>query len=110
MLTLSAEAAEKIKASIVKAGAENLSLRIVAVARDVGRFHYKLSFDNLAQFGDVTFDSEGVSLVVDSISASLVKGMMIDYAPPVSMVSSEDIEEMTFLFVNPNDLDSIASF
>ena len=94
MFTVSPEAATQIKVSIAQTGTNDMPLRVAVEERE-GAFHYQMGFDDSSKFGDVEFESEGVKLIVDASSTSLVGGMLIDYV---------DLDgTMEFVFMNPND-------
>lgn len=95
MIKVSPEAATQINLSIRETGAEGMPLRVAVEPKEDGTFHYQMGFDDSTKYGDSTFESEGVSLVVDAASGDLVNGMLIDYI---------DLDgTMEFVFMNPND-------
>ncbi len=95
MFTVSPEAAAQIKVSLIETDVEGQPLRVAVEKNEAGEFHYQMGFDDSKKYGDAHFVSEGVKLVVDAGSASLVDGMMIDYI--------ELDGTMEFVFMNPND-------
>lgn len=95
MMTITAEAATQIHISALHSQAQGLPLRIAAERKADGHFHYHMGFDEAQQVGDVLIEAEGVNVIIDAASASLLKGAWLDFV---------DIEgRMEFVFMNPND-------
>ncbi len=95
MMTITPEAARQIQVSAQHSQAQGLPLRIAAERQADGRFHYQMGFDDAQQIGDLVFEQEGVSVIIDAVSASLLKGAWLDFV---------DLDgHMEFVFMNPND-------
>ena len=95
MITVSPEAAAQIKISAEQGKAEGLALRLAIHQKDDKSFHYVMGFDENSMDDDMTIDSNGVKLVIDSESQKLAAGLKLDYV---------DLEgKMEFVFLNPND-------
>lgn len=95
MMTITPEAALQIQVSAQHSQAQGLPLRIAAERKVDGYFHYQMGFDDTQQVGDLVFEQEGVSVIIDAVSASLLKGACLDFV---------DLEgRMEFVFMNPND-------
>ena len=95
MMTITPEAAEQIQISAVHSQAQGLPLRIAAERKTDGQFHYRMGFDDAQQVGYVLVEAEGVSVIIDAESATLLKGAWLDFV---------DLEgHMEFVFMNPND-------
>lgn len=95
MMTITPEAAKQIQVSAQHSQAQGLPLRIAAERKADGHFHYQMGFDEVQQVGDVVFAQEGVSVIIDAVSARLLKGAWLDFV---------DLEgRLEFVFMNPND-------
>jgi len=93
LVSLTPSAAEKIRALM----AEETDVSVLRVAIEGGGcsgFQYGLGFDHGAQEGDVTFDCEGVTVVVDPFSAPYLQGASIDFL--------DGLHESGFKIENPN--------
>lgn len=69
-------------------------LRVSVEGGGCSGFQYGLGFDRSAQEGDLEFECEGVTVVVDPFSAPYLSGARVDYL--------ETIEESGFKIENPN--------
>jgi iron-sulfur cluster insertion protein len=69
-------------------------LRLAVSGGGCSGFQYGFSFDDDRHEDDVTFERDGVTLVVDSVSLELVKGAEIDFV--------EDMMGASFQVRNPN--------
>ncbi|WP_018952990.1 HesB/IscA family protein [Thioalkalivibrio sulfidiphilus] len=96
MITITPNAAKQIIESARQSGLENTPLRIAARRHSDGAIEYGMGFDDTGRDEDLTFKSEGVSLVIDPICVDLVKDAVLDY---VEMNPGE----FRFIFMNPND-------
>ena len=96
MITITPEAAKQIKISAEQSNIENTPLRIAVNKQDNGEFHYGMGFDDEAREDDQKSQSEGVNIVISSLSYELLKGTTLDY------VELED-GQFNFIFLNPND-------
>jgi len=97
LVSLTPAAASKIRALM----AEETDVSVLRVAIEGGGcsgFQYGLGFDRGAQEGDVEFDCEGVTVVVDPFSAPYLRGASVDYL--------ETIQESGFKIDNPNAVSS----
>ncbi len=96
MITITPEAAEQIKASATQQGIEDLPLRVAARKTEDGNIEYAMGFADQTGADDVSFNSEGIDVVVAPGSALLLKGAVMDFV---------EIEpgEQNFIFSNPND-------
>ena len=57
-------------------------------------FYYTLALNEAAQPSDNCYESQGISILVDEVSASYINGLQLDYA--------EDLMGGGFRFDNPN--------
>ncbi|MDH5179926.1 MAG: iron-sulfur cluster assembly accessory protein [Gammaproteobacteria bacterium] len=96
MITVTPEAAAQIKAAAKQSQAEGLPLRMAATQAPDGNIQYGMGFADDETENDLTFKSEGVTIVVAPTSFELLKNTIIDYV-------QLDSGEMNFIFRNPND-------
>ena len=95
MITVTPAAATQVRTASVQGNAIGLPLRIAIQTKPDGGFHYLMGFDDQAQDGDQTVESEGVKVVVAGSSQALVNGMTLDFV---------ELEgKLEFVFINPND-------
>lgn len=95
MLTLTPAAAHQIQSAIPpEASFEGLSLRIAARRAEDGSIEYAMGMDN-ERDSDKALVVEGISLLVNEHSASLLVGVTVDFV--------EENGQPLFVFVNPND-------
>lgn len=97
MITVSKTAAEQILDSTKQGNSAGLKLRLAAAKKDDGSIEYQMGFEDRDLDDDIFFDSEGVKIVVSASCYELLKNTELDY------VKLDDIEEMQFIFKNPND-------
>jgi iron-sulfur cluster assembly accessory protein len=97
LVSLTPAAASKIRMLM----AEETDVSVLRVAIEGGGcsgFQYGLGFDRGAQQGDVEYECEGVTVVVDPFSAPYLRGAQVDYL--------ETIQESGFKIDNPNAVSS----
>ena len=93
IVSLTPAAAAKIRD--LMATEEDVSvLRVAIEGGGCSGFQYGLGFDRGAQEGDLEFECEGVTVVVDPFSAPYLSGAQVDYL--------ETIQESGFKIENPN--------
>lgn len=97
MITVSKTAAEQILDSAKQGDSAGLKLRLAANQKEDGSIEYAMGFEDRDLDDDIFFDSEGVKIVVSANCFELLKGTELDY------VKLDDVEEMQFIFKNPND-------
>ncbi|QDO88387.1 iron-sulfur cluster assembly accessory protein [Ornithinimicrobium ciconiae] len=93
-VVLTAVAAEKVKSLLAQEGRDDLRLRIGVQPGGCSGLIYQLYFDERTLDGDLTSDFDGVSVVVDRMSAPYLDGASIDFA--------DTIEKQGFTIDNPN--------
>lgn len=76
---LTSSAAAKVKELIQAEGDETLSLRLAVRPGGCSGFTYDMYFDAATDDGDIVNETDGVRVVVDPESASLVGGATIDF-------------------------------
>lgn len=97
MITVSKAAADQIKESAKQGQSEGLGLRLAAEKKEDGSINYIMGFADRDMDDDVFFESEGVKIIVSASCFELLKGTELDF------VKLDDIDEMQFIFKNPND-------
>lgn len=97
MITLTDNAASKVKELLSAEGAEDLALRVAVRPGGCSGFSYEMFFD-----GDVAADDEqarfgpddAVRVIVDAQSAQLLAGATLDY--------KDGLDQSGFAITNPN--------
>lgn len=96
MISVTPEAAKQIREAAKQSQAEGLPLRLAASRNTDGSIQYGMGFAEETDDQDLSYDTEGVTIVVAPISFELIKDTVIDYV-------ELDSGEMNFIFKNPND-------
>lgn len=96
MITITTAAAEQIRESARQGNLHGLPLRIAAKRAVDGSIQYGMGFADEEHEGDQKFHSEGIDIVVSTMSMDLLKDTVLDYV-------KLDNGEMNFIFKNPND-------
>lgn len=96
MITVSKAAAEKILESATQGQMEGMPLRLAADKMDDGSIQYNMGFTDRQLDDDVSFESEGIKIVVSALKYDLLKNTELDFV-------KLDNDEMQFIFKNPND-------
>ncbi|AEK56924.1 iron-sulfur cluster insertion protein ErpA [Acidithiobacillus caldus] len=94
VMTLTTNAAEKIKSLIEEEGSADLKLRVFVTGGGCSGFQYGFTFDENVNDGDTEVEQHGVTLLVDPMSYQYLVGAEIDY--------SEGLEGAQFVIKNPN--------
>lgn len=97
---LTAAAAEKVKTLLAQEKEEGLRLRVAVQPGGCSGLRYQLFFDDRAVDGDVTFDFNGVGVVVDKMSLPYLGGATIDFV--------DTLQKQGFTIDNPNASGSCA--
>ena len=87
-------AAAKVADLIAEEGNTDLKLRVFVQGGGCSGFQYGFTFDEAVNEDDTTFEKNGVTLLVDSMSFQYLVGAEIDY--------KEDINGSLFVIKNPN--------
>ena len=96
---ISEKAADKRKVFAAKEGVnENVGLRVAVKGGGCSGFQYGFAFDAGRQDGDIVIEKEGVTVLIDSVSAGYMAGSEIDYVNEVIGAS--------FQVKNPNAVSS----
>jgi iron-sulfur cluster assembly protein len=100
MLTLTPAAVHQIQSAIPpEASFEGLALRIAARRAMDGSIEYAMGMDN-ERDNDQTVVIDGISLLINEHSASLLAGVTVDFV--------EENGQPLFVFMNPNDAGPIS--
>ncbi len=96
MIKLTENAATQILKAAKESQAEGLALRIAGKREEDGSIQYAMGFEDAVKEDDTTVESEGVMVVVSSLSANLLEKLTVDYVE----LSPGDFQ---FIFLNPED-------
>lgn len=96
MFTLTPAAAEQIRESARQGQMQGMPLRIAARRETDGSLQYAMGFADEHNDKDLTYESEGVTVVIAPTSIDLLKGATLDFV---------ELEpgQYNFVFLNPND-------
>lgn len=94
VVTLTDNAAAKIKEVLNNEGLDGYGLRVAATQGCSGGLQYGLDFDDTANEGDEVVESHGIKIYVDAGSVAFLRGSSIDYV--------SDVHGQGFKFLNPN--------
>src|SRR5690606_35312937 len=92
-VTLTAQAAAKVKSLLEQEGRDDLSLRIAVQPGGCSGLRYQLFFDERTLDGDEIREFDGVNVVVDRMSLPYLHGASIDLV--------DTIEKQGFTIDNP---------
>lgn len=96
MIIVTPAAAEQIKHSAKQSDAEGLPLRLAASRNPDGSIHYGMGFADQENDQDLSYQSEGITIIIAPTSFELLDKTEIDF------VELENGEK-NFIFKNPND-------
>jgi iron-sulfur cluster assembly accessory protein len=94
VITLTPTAATKVKTLLESEGEPGLALRVAVRPGGCSGFSYEMFFDSDVAAEDQTADYDGVKVVVDPSSASLLTGATLDY--------KDGLQQAGFAIDNPN--------
>ena len=94
MITLTDEAAAKVKDLIEAEGEPELALRVAVRPGGCSGFSYEMFFDTDVANDDLTVEKGGVRVVVDPSSAQLLTDAVLDY--------KDGLQQAGFSINNPN--------
>lgn len=94
MITLTDDAADKVRQLITAEGDEELALRVAVRPGGCSGFAYEMFFDSDVATDDVTVEQGGVRVIVDPSSAQLLTGATLDY--------KDGLDQSGFAITNPN--------
>lgn len=93
-ISFSKRAAAKVASLVVEEGIADLKLRVFVTGGGCSGFSYGFTFDESIAEDDAVIETDGVSMLVDSLSYPYLVGSEIDY--------KEDLQGAQFLVSNPN--------
>jgi iron-sulfur cluster insertion protein len=93
-ITVSANAARRVKRIIEAEGKTDLKLRVSVSGGGCSGFQYNFALDDNSEPDDVTIEKDGVTVVVDGMSLMYVLGSELDFV--------EDLTGSYFRVTNPN--------
>ena len=93
-LNITPKAVAKVKNLVEEEGNPLLNLRVFVTGGGCSGFQYGFSFDESIAEDDTKVESEGVSVLVDSLSFQYLVGAEVDY--------TEGLEGSRFIINNPN--------
>ncbi len=79
IITLTPKAAEKVREFMKQEGRDDLYLRVYVSGGGCAGLSYGMGFEEKAEQDDITIESEGIKMLVDSYSVNYLKGTEIDY-------------------------------
>ncbi len=94
MITLTEDAALKVKELIAAEGNEALALRVAVRPGGCSGFSYDMYFDTDIAPDDITAEAGGVKVVIDQASAPFLTGASLDY--------KDGLQGAGFAINNPN--------
>ena len=94
MITLTDNAASKVKDLMAAEGTDELALRVAVRPGGCSGFSYEMFFDTDVSDADRLADFGGVKVVVDESSAMLLEGATLDY--------KDGLQDAGFAIDNPN--------
>ena len=94
MITLTDNAAQKVKELIDQEGDDTLALRVAVRPGGCSGFSYEMFFDSELAGDDITQEYGAIKVTVDPSSAQLLTGATLDY--------KDGLQEAGFHIDNPN--------
>lgn len=94
LLSLSDLALRMVKEAMKAESLDGHALRVGVVGGGCSGFNYQLDFDDKKNDDDITWEQDGLTIRVDPMSATYLKGVKIDYV-------SQGLQS-GFKFSNPN--------
>jgi iron-sulfur cluster insertion protein len=93
-LSVSGNAARRVKRIIEAEGKDGLVLRVSVSGGGCSGFQYNFALDDKSEPDDVTIEKDGITVVVDGMSLMYVLGSELDFV--------EDLTGSYFRVSNPN--------
>lgn len=94
MVTLTPKAAEKVKEFLAEQQKPNYGLRMAVMGGGCSGFQYDVGIEEQPAQDDEVFESQGVKIFIDPMSAQYLKDTELDYV--------ETLTGSGFKFNNPN--------
>jgi iron-sulfur cluster assembly protein len=79
MITITPEAAERLKDFLVEQGTPESGLRVFVAPGGCSGLQYGMTIEESAEEGDEIVESDGVRLLIDNFSAMYLDGAEVDY-------------------------------
>lgn len=93
-ISLSSSAIKQVKFLLGKENKPQHMLRLRVDSGGCSGFQYMFKLDDVQEEDDLTFDFDGVTLVIDELSLSILDGSEVDYV--------EELIGAAFVVKNPN--------
>lgn len=93
-ITISAGAAKRLTAMIAQEGNPSLKFRITVSGGGCSGFQYGFDFDEAINDDDLTFERDGVTVVIDEVSMQFLGGAELDF--------KQELIGSYFALENPN--------
>ena len=93
-VTVTPTAIDKVKSLLAEENNPNLKLRMFVSGGGCSGFQYGFTFEEESQEDDWSFDFDGVTLLIDSMSSQYLQGAEVDY--------TESLQGSQFSIKNPN--------
>ncbi len=93
-INITSKAVAKVKNLVDEEGNLELKLRVFVTGGGCSGFQYGFSFDEEVAEDDTKIESDGVAVLVDSLSFQYLAGAEVDY--------TEGLEGSRFIINNPN--------
>lgn len=94
-ITLTSNAAAKVKELIASEGEDNMALRVGVKRSGCSGYAYDMFFDSVIDPTDIVSETDGVRVVVDAASVSMVTGAIVDF-------KDDGLAGAGFAIENPN--------
>lgn len=94
VITLTEKASQKVQKLREQEGNPTLMLRVYVTGGGCSGFSYNFNFAESVEDDDASFEKDGVTLIVDSLSYQYLHGSTVDYI--------EGLEGSRFIVNNPN--------
>lgn len=94
-VTLTSNAAAKVRELIDAESDENMALRLGVKRSGCSGYAYDMFFDSSIESSDIVSETDGVRVVVDAESLSMVTGAVVDY-------NDDGLAGSGFAIENPN--------
>ena len=93
-VNITPKAVAKVKSLVEEEGNSSLKLRVFVTGGGCSGFQYGFSFDEAVAEDDTKVESDGIAVLVDSLSFQYLAGAEVDY--------TEGLEGSRFIVNNPN--------
>jgi iron-sulfur cluster assembly accessory protein len=91
---LTSKAVEMVKDAMEKEGLAGYGLRVSVMGGGCSGLQYGLDFENEDKPMDMTWEQDGLKIVVDPMSSAYLEGTQVDYV--------QSMQGAGFKFINPN--------